>query len=158
MARFGSAVQTVWNRLTGREPTYGIKDYDIFYFDDSDLSPEAEDRSILRAMGCLGDLDARIEVRNQARVHLWYTSKFGAPYGPLRSSTNGIDRFLAIACMVGVKPRTAGDLEIYAPRGLEDLARMQVRPNHSPNFRSDRYEAKAARWLQLWPELTVVPA
>ena len=29
----GSLFQTVWNGLTGRAPGYGIKDYDIFYFD-----------------------------------------------------------------------------------------------------------------------------
>src|SRR5215471_17440273 len=29
----GAAFQTVWNVLTERPPDYGIKDYDIFYFD-----------------------------------------------------------------------------------------------------------------------------
>lgn len=29
----GSVFQTVWNALTARTPDYGIKDYDIFYFD-----------------------------------------------------------------------------------------------------------------------------
>ena len=34
----GALFQTVWNTLTKRDPSYGIKDYDIFYFDDADLS------------------------------------------------------------------------------------------------------------------------
>jgi uncharacterized protein len=29
----GSLFQTAWNVLTGRAPDYGIKDYDILYFD-----------------------------------------------------------------------------------------------------------------------------
>jgi hypothetical protein len=44
----GSVFQTVWNVLTGRAPDYGIKDYDIFYFD-ADTSWEAEDAIILES-------------------------------------------------------------------------------------------------------------
>ena len=29
----GALFQTVWNVLTHRAPDYGIKDYDVFYFD-----------------------------------------------------------------------------------------------------------------------------
>ena len=39
----GAVMQTVWNALERRDPTDGIKDYDVFYFD-PDLSWEAEDR------------------------------------------------------------------------------------------------------------------
>lgn len=34
--------QTVWNVQSGLPPEAQIKDYDLFYFDGSDLSPEAE--------------------------------------------------------------------------------------------------------------------
>jgi len=33
-----------------------------------------------------------------------------------------------------------------------------VRPNRMPNFQAERYDAKAARWKALWPQLTVLPA
>jgi hypothetical protein len=95
----GSLFQTVWNCLTGRSPDYGIKDYDIFYFD-PDTSWAAEDAAIRRAAACLSDVDARIELRNQGRVHLWYPEKFGTPYPPLRRATDGIDRFLAVTAQV----------------------------------------------------------
>src|ERR1700731_1281533 len=75
----GSLFQTIWNVITERDVQHGIKDYDIFYFD-SDTSYEAEDRAIKRAAEAFSDLSASIEVRNQARVHLWYPQKFGAPY------------------------------------------------------------------------------
>ncbi|XVV16815.1 nucleotidyltransferase family protein [Actinoplanes sp. CA-131856] len=42
----GCLFQTVWNVVTGRPPAEGIKDYDVFYFDDGDLSWEAEDQVI----------------------------------------------------------------------------------------------------------------
>ena len=38
----GCVFQSVWNRLAGRDPAAGIRDYDVFYFDDTDLSAEAE--------------------------------------------------------------------------------------------------------------------
>jgi hypothetical protein len=33
-----------------------------------------------------------------------------------------------------------------------------VRPNPGPNFSAASYEAKAARWKTLWPEITVLAA
>ena len=38
----GAVYQPVLNHLTGRPLDYGIKDYDFGYFEDSDLSYEAE--------------------------------------------------------------------------------------------------------------------
>lgn len=47
----GCLFQTVRNVVTDRAPTGGIKDYDVFYFDDGDLSWEAEGRAILHRGG-----------------------------------------------------------------------------------------------------------
>ncbi|MEP0709272.1 MAG: nucleotidyltransferase family protein [Parvibaculum sp.] len=149
----GSLFQTVWNALTGRPPAYGIKDYDIFYFD-ADTSFDAEDAAIRRCADIFADIRAEIELKNQARVHLWYEQKFGTAYPPLRSSCEGIDRFLAPACMVGIAP----DMMVYAPHGFDDIETMIIRPNRAPNFSAERYAEKAARWKEKWPELTVLPA
>lgn len=65
-------VQTVWNVVTDRPPTSGIKDYDVFYFDRSDLSWEAEDVVIKTGQKVFAGLPAEVEIRNEARVHLWY--------------------------------------------------------------------------------------
>jgi hypothetical protein len=152
----GSLFQTVWNALTGRAPLHGIKDYDIFYFD-RDVSWDAEDRVIRRCAAAFADLGIAVEVRNQARVHLWYPAKYGAAYPPLRQSTDAIDRFLAPACMVGIMPLPHG-LEVYAPHGFDDIETMTVRPNSCANFRRDQYALKTARWKTLWPELRILPA
>src|ERR1700704_2322054 len=72
----GCLTQTIWNIQTGRAIGYGIDDYDVFYFD-PDLSWEAEDRVIGRLRETSARLGVRIEVRNQARVHLWYQQKHG---------------------------------------------------------------------------------
>ena len=44
----GCLYQTVWNVITGQPPEAGILDYDLVYFDGSDLSWEAED-AVIRA-------------------------------------------------------------------------------------------------------------
>lgn len=108
----GSLFQSVWNHLTNRSITHGIKDYDVFYFDDGDLSWEAEDDVIRRCAAAFSDLGAEIEVRNQARVHLWYEQHFGQPYEPLSSSCAGIDQFLHLTGMIGIRPTEDGSFEV----------------------------------------------
>ncbi|MGC8532890.1 MAG: nucleotidyltransferase family protein [Acidiphilium sp.] len=102
----GAVFQAVWNHRAQRSPDEGIADYDIAYFD-PDLSYDAEDAVIRRADELFADLSARIEIRNQARVHLWYPTRFGAPYPPLNSTVDGISRYLAhlIRGMSGIRWR-----------------------------------------------------
>jgi len=152
----GCLVQTVWNGLTGRAVDYGISDYDVFYFD-PETSWAAEDAVIRTVAARLGDVGAPVQVRNQARVHLWYPDKHGLPYPPLRRSTEGIDRFLTRNTMVGLR-RDGDGYEVYAPHGFGDIAGLIVRPNPGANFSAANYAAKAARWKALWPELTVLDA
>ena len=152
----GCLVQTVWNVQTSRAVDHGINDYDIFYFD-PDTSWVAEDAVIRKLQQRLAGCDVAIEVRNQARVHLWYPDKHGLPYPPLACSTEGIDRFLTRNTQVGIR-RNADGYDVYAPNGFDDIEGMVVRPNPGPNFSPANYAAKAARWKSLWPELTVLPA
>lgn len=153
----GALFQTVWNGLTRRPPQHGINDYDILYFD-PDTSWDAEDAVIKRADALFADIGAPIEVRNQARVHIWYGEKFGVPYPPLTRTTDGIDRFLADCAMVGMRPDGNGGYEIYAPRGFADIESLTIRPNRMPNYHPDRFAEKAARWRTAWPEATILPA
>ncbi len=150
----GCLTQTVWNVRTGRPVDHGINDYDIFYFD-PDTSWDAEDAVIRRMASCLDRVDAKVEVRNQARVHLWYPTKHGRPYPAVTRSTDGIDRFLTVNTQVGIRPASGG-YEVYAPKGLDDIGQMIVRPNYTANFSVTNYTAKAARWKALWPEITVI--
>lgn len=152
----GCLVQTVWNVLTDRAVDHGIADYDVFFFD-SDTSWEAEDAVIRKLQARLGHLGVKIEIRNQARVHLWYPGKHGLPYPPLTCSIDGIDRFLTQNTQIGVR-RAGNGYEVYAPRGFSDVAGLIARPNPGPNFAATSYAVKAARWKALWPELTVIAA
>jgi hypothetical protein len=152
----GCLFQTVWNHLHDYEPGQGIVDYDLFYWDDSDLSWEAEDAVIGRVADVFTGVDATVQVRNQARVHLWFPDHFGIPIGAFTSSEDAIRNFLATACCVGM--RTSKDsVEVCAPYGLDDLFNLVVKQNpHAAGPRS-AYEKKTSRWTRLWPRLTIVP-
>lgn len=151
----GAVYQTVWNALTGRPADYGIKDYDLFYFDAADLSYEAEDVVIRRAAAAYPPaLSPRVEVRNQARVHLWFEGHFGEAYAPLTSADEAIGRFVSPAFAVGVRLARGGDLEIVAPFGLEDVFAMRLRPNPHRPLAAGWAKATASA-LARWPEVTI---
>src|SRR5215469_5156532 len=100
----GAVYQPVLNHLTGRPLDYGIKDYDLAYFDDSDLSYEAEDAVIRRVRAAFDEpLKSMVEVRNQARVHLWFEAKFDEYYTPLSCTAKALERFASPIFAVGVR-------------------------------------------------------
>jgi len=67
----GGIAQTVWNLQHGVEPAVGIKDYDLVHFDPADLSVEADRQVDEEVAGRLSGRGAVVDVKNQARVHLW---------------------------------------------------------------------------------------
>ena len=152
----GCLYQTVWNVITGQPPEAGILDYDLVYFDASDLSWEAEDAVIRAGNEVFAGLAAPVQIRNQARVHLWYEQKFGLPCPPHASSEAAIDTYEATVACLGVRLDSGGRWRIYAPYGLSDVFNLVIRPNPVLATR-DVYDAKTARWTGQWPGLTVFP-
>lgn len=102
-----------------------------------------------------GGLPAEVEIRNEARVHLWYEQKFEVPCAPHESTESAIDCFATTTCCVGVRLEADGRWRVYAPHGLSDVFNLVVRPNPVLAPRGV-YEAKSARWREQWPELTVL--
>ncbi|MFC4455870.1 nucleotidyltransferase family protein [Deinococcus sonorensis] len=144
----GALFGTVWNLQGGEAPTRHIRDYDLFYWD-PDTSYAAEDRQIQRAEQLFRDLKSPIELRNQARVHLWFPERHGVERPPLLSVQEGIDQFLVRCTCLGVN--AAG--EVYAPCGLSELEAGVLRPNprnHTPHL----YAAKVQSYRERWPWLT----
>ena len=152
----GCVYQTVWNMVTGQPAHAGILDYDLAYFDDSDLSWEAEDEVIRAGSAVFAGLPAPVQIRNQARVHLWYEQKFGKPCPPHTSTEAAIDTYEATTACLGVRLERAGRWRIYAPHGLSDVFNLVVRPNPVLAPRHV-YQAKTQRWRQQWPQLTILP-
>lgn len=151
----GGIYQTTWNVLTGRSFDHGIKDYDIIYFDGSDLSYEAEDRIIKEVDAALPHLADKLETRNQARVHLWYEERFGSIYQPLTCSIEALTNYASKTHAVAARLTGSGAIEIRAPFGLSNLFAMRMVPNFALDNRKT-HEEKSRRMAALWPELSVV--
>lgn len=148
----GCLFQATWNRIAGHPPGWSVKDYDVFYFDRDDLSWEAEDAVIRRVRTGLSGLGVDVEVKNQARVHLWYPQRFNAPYPRLTSSRDGIDRYLVACTCVGIEVATG---ELYAPNGLRELHEGSLRMN-PVNGQPARFRQKAEDYRRRWPWLRIV--
>ncbi|MFK3781464.1 nucleotidyltransferase family protein [Agrobacterium sp. NPDC089420] len=147
----GCLFQTVWNLKSGNEPDWAIKDYDVFYFDANDLSWEAEDAAIQKARELLGDRADKVEIRNQARVHLWYSEKFGSACPPLTRVEDGIDRYLIACTQFGV---SVGSGSVYAPVGFDDMwnGTLRINPN---NPLDDLFIRKCQDYKTRWPWLSI---
>jgi hypothetical protein len=152
----GAVYQRVLNHLTGREPDYGIRDYDLGYFDASDISYDAEDIVIRRVAAAFDEpLKSTVEVRNQARVHVWFEAHFGEAYTPISCTAEALERFVAPMFAVGVRLEADDHLHIEAPFGLADLFALRLRPNPSRPFGG--FDRVAAGVLRRWPEIRVEP-
>ncbi len=152
MLTAGCLFQTVWNVKAGMAPDWGIKDYDVFYFDDTDLSWEAEDAVIGRVRAVVGDLADKVEVKNQARAHLWYEERFGVEYPPLAKVTDAVDRYLIGCTRVGVHV-DAGS--VYAPERYGDMWNGVLRMNVA-NEQPELFRQKCANYVARWPWLNVL--
>jgi hypothetical protein len=150
----GAVAQTVWNHSLGLPLTHGINDVDIVYFDAGDLSESAEAEHAFRIRSSFSDLPVWIDVKNEARVHLWYEAKFKYPIDPYTSAADAITTFPTTATAVGLQPRTDG-LELCAPYGISDLLDLVVRPVKKQITR-EIYDNKVTRWVGLWPGLKIV--
>lgn len=151
----GAVAGSVWNLLHGFDPRHGITDFDLVYFDSEDVTAEAEASNERRANEIFADLGVRLDVKNEARVHVWYAARFGRSIPPYGSTEQAISTWPTTASSVGVR-HDDGGFVVCAPFGLRDLFAMVVRPNKAI-IDQGIYEAKASRWAGEWPRLHVLP-
>jgi hypothetical protein len=96
-----------------------------------------------------------LDVKNQARVHLWYEAQIRVQ-----------DRSLPLAGSGDLDLANDGDRgrscpqcrwpRVVAPFGLNDLFAMIARPNRTQITR-EIYETKVGRWCSAWPEVRIEP-
>jgi hypothetical protein len=151
----GCIAQTVWNYQMKLELSNGISDIDIAYYDNLDLSLEAENSIIENISKSLMQCPIKLDIKNQARVHLWYKDHFGYDIKPINSVEDAINRWPTTATSIGVRLEN-GKLKIYSPFGLNDLFGMIVRANKA-QITEEIYLQKANKWITKWPALTVIP-
>ena len=148
----GCINQTVFNYYHGYDIDYGIGDYDIVYFDE-DLSYEAEDKVIKMIKSKVND-DIELDIKNQARVHLWYYEKYGVNREKYVNVENAISRWTSTVTCIGI--RLDGDkLIVCAPYGLDDLFNMIIRPVKI-DCDKDIYDNKCKKWKGIWQNIKII--
>lgn len=151
----GAVAQTTWNVSCGLDAAHAIRDIDVVYFDANDLSEQAEERVKARVRTHFADVRCELDVKNQARVHVWYERKFQRRIDPFTTVEEAIATWPTSATAVGVRWEN-DTLKVHAPYGLADLLNLVVRPNPALVTKA-LYEGKAARWKAAWPALRVMP-
>jgi hypothetical protein len=150
----GCVWQPYLNLRSGRAAADQVNDYDIFYYDSNDLSFEAEDRVIRQAAVLFQDVDAIIEIRNQARIHLWYPQRFGCDCPPMSSTEEAIARFPVRGTCLGLMGSADGSVAAIAPYGWAELIDGVLRPNPlcvDPTA----FARKAHSYRERWPWLKI---
>lgn len=149
----GCINQTVFNYYHDYEVDFGIEDFDIVYFD-QDLSYEKEDEIIKYVSDLLKDVSIKLDIKNEARVHLWYGEKYGKDIRPYESVEDAISTCgTSIAC-IGVRLED-DKLLVCCPYGLNDLFGMTIRPIKR-QFTKEQYLLKIKKWQSKWPLLKVL--
>ena len=149
----GGVNQTVFNYYHGYESDYGIKDYDIVYFDE-DTSYEAEDVIIKDLEKRLKDLDIVSDIKNQARVHIWYNPKYGTNREPYTSCEDAVSSWGSTVTCIGIRKEN-GQLVVYCPYGLNDLFSLTIR-QVKRYFDKESYVERCKRWKAKWDKLNIV--
>ncbi len=145
--------QTVWNLADHKEAHADIKDIDLVYFD-TDLSEEKEQQEQARVRTLFKNNLIQIDLKNEARVHLWYKDVFGYDIKPYTSTEEAISTFPITAGVLGIR-KEKDTYEFFAPLGFNDVFNLVVRANKK-QITKEIYEAKLLRWRQAWPNLTII--
>jgi hypothetical protein len=154
----GAVYQPVWNHLTGRDPGLWHQGLRRRLSRRSDTSYEAEDVVIQRVAAAFEPpLRELVEVRNQARVHLWFEKKFGAdePYPPLEDSADGPEALRGHGLLRGRADGGGRQPVGLAPFGLEDLFALRLRPNPLRVKGAGGWDRTTGSAKARWPEITV---
>lgn len=149
----GCISQTVWNYQNGYELMYGISDVDFVYFD-VDTSYEKEDAVIRQVEHKFSYLPIKIDVKNQARVHLWFQERFGYKIQPYHSLEQAINTWPTTSNTIGVKLADE-KFVVYAPFGLNDMFGQIIRANKT-QLTEETFLYKCEKWSKKWQTLKII--
>ena len=149
----GCVNQTIFNYYHGYELDYGISDYDIVYYD-KDLSYDAEDKIIRLINSKVNDKNIKLDIKNEARVHLWFYEKYGIKREAYNSVYDAISRWTSTVTCIGIRLNN-GKFEVYAPYGLDDLFNMVIRPVKI-DITKKFYEDRCKKWKENWNNIKII--
>ena len=154
----GSIFQTIWNYYDSRKLNFGIKDLDVIYFNNNDLSVEKdlEYYNIINKYAKSKGFNYEIDVSNEARMHLWgMEHNQGVKVEPYKNSEDAISKWIATVHAIGITKEN-NQIKVYAPYGLSDIFSRTIRPiKHHANSK-ELYDKKVASWRERFNNLTII--
>lgn len=154
----GAIFQTIWNYYDGKDLNFGIKDIDIIYYNNADLTVEKdlEYYKIINKYAKSKHFDYEIDVSNEARMHLWKKNHENKNIDQYKNSEDAIAQWLATVQSIGLT-KVNGDIRVYAPYGLSDIFSKTIRPIKHKGNSKELYDKKVASWQQRFSDLKIIP-
>lgn len=92
----GSIFQTIWNYYDELDLNFRVKDVDIIYYDDSNLSVEKdlEYYNMINEYIKSKGLNYEIDVSNEARMHLWKKNNENKDIDQYKNSEDAISKWI----------------------------------------------------------------
>ena len=145
----------VWDTLHGYTKRTLIPDIDVIYLDRNDFTNEEagkeSTKAEIRYENKLRVLMPEINwsVTNQSRMHLFHNDKSYV------SSEEAIGQWVETATCVGVRLDKENNVIVAAPRGIDDLVNMILRP--TSDFQKELFSKRVNNkgWLKKWPKLRI---
>ena len=153
----GCVFQTIWNYYDNKPLNYKIKDIDIIYYNNKDLSVDAdlEYYNLIDKYCIKNGYNYLIDVSNEARMHLWKKEKFGIDVFPYKNCEDAISKWIATVHAIGITKEN-NKIEIFAPYGLSDIYSRTIRPIKHESNNKDLYDMKVKSWSKRFNNLNII--
>lgn len=152
----GSVFQTIWNYYDNNPLNYGIKDIDVIYYNNNDLSVDTDIKyyNLIKDYCLKQGYNYEIDVSNEARMHLWKKEKFNIDVEQYINSEDAINKWIATVHAIGITKEN-NILKIYAPFGLSDIYSRTIRPIKHEYSKKEIYDKKVKSWSERFNNLNI---
>jgi hypothetical protein len=138
----------IWDKLHNYSITTPLNDIDLIYFNQSNVAEETD-------IFFVNELKSKSErpwsVKNQARMHIRNNDS------PYCSTAHSMSYWVELETAIGVRLHHKDQLKLIAPFGLETLFSNTITINPTRVKQADfQARIQSKRWLELWPNLTVI--
>ena len=154
----GSVFQTIWNYYDGRDLNFSIKDIDVIYYNNDDLSVEKdiEYYNLISKYAKSKNIEYEIDVSNEARMHLWQMKhNQGKKIEQYQNSEDAISKWIATVHAIGITKEN-DEIKVYAPYGLSDIFSKTIRPIKHENNSKELYDKKVKSWNKRFKDLNII--
>lgn len=153
-----SVFQIIWNYYDGKDLNFGIKDIDVIYYNNSDLSVEKdlEYYNMINEYVKSNGFNYEIDVSNEARMHLWKMAHGqGENVEQYKNSEDAMGKWIATVHAIGITKEN-NKIKVYAPYGLSDIFSRTIRPiKHNDNSK-ELYDKKVESWKNRFDNLNII--